>query len=390
MLPRHLLTCLGLLLGLTVHTAHAQKFVERMADRFTFDLADSVAVRNGSYPSTLIVAPIIAYRPISGLGFGAGTQLLFKPRGAEEDTRVSQIGAAGIYTLESQILVTSTYYVFFPQETWLLAGAFEFRDFPTVYYGIGNESRRADEGEISLIGMEADPILFRRLFSNLYAGVGIHYNYMWDVTIDAEGESRPAAGRDNIAIDNFTAAGLQLALNWDSRDNINNPSEGYYARLQHNLYEEAAGGTQSFRTLLANVRHYFRPWGRRADVIAMEVHGRFSWGEEIPVPELSSLGGAYRLRGYEAGRYVDQHSLMAQVEYRMPIKDRIGTTFFFGAGDVFSDTDDLDTSLLKYSAGAGLRLMLDKKERLNVRLDYALGFGHESDSGFYVAIAETF
>lgn len=384
---------LGLLiLCLSAPAVRAQGIVGEVADRFTFDLAGEEAVRAGAYPSKLVTAPIVGYRPISGLGFGGGAQFLFKPFGAGAETRTSQVGLSGLYTLKSQILVTSTYYVFSPGETWLLDGEFVFSDFPTVYYGIGNTSSLADEGEITITGLEADPILYRKIFSRLYAGVGIHYHWAWDVTVDREGgrTARRVAGTEDLTFGDFTAAGLQLAVTWDSRNNTNYPSRGYYARVRHGIYENVAGGTQSFRTLQAQGSHYFQPWSFQRSVVAMEVYGRFTWGDEIPVPELSSLGGAYRLRGYEAGRYVDRHTVMAQAEYRLHIWDRIGAAVFVGAGDVFADTGGLDASTLKYSAGGGLRVALDERERLNVRLDYGRGFGHESDGGFYVAISETF
>ncbi len=42
---------------------------------------------------------------------------------------------------------------------------------------------------------------------------------------------------------------------------------------------------------------------------------------------------------------------------------------------------------LKYSYGGGLRVMLSKSEKLNLRLDYGIG---EQSSGFYFQLGEAF
>ncbi|WP_179367635.1 BamA/TamA family outer membrane protein [Winogradskyella forsetii] len=370
----------------------AQKFIDNTVDFFTIPLSKDSVVNEGQYPSKIVLAPIVAFRPISGFGAGLGSVLLFKPKNAGTETRTSNATLAGIYTTESQLLVPGTYTIFFPEEKWILSGEFEFRDFPTVYYGIGNNTRTENEGEIALTGFEADPILYRNLTSKLYAGLGVHYNHTWEVDVERDGNTgqmNSSFGDDIVARD-FTAAGLQLGLLWDSRDNINSPTKGMYGLLQHNVYEDVLGGDTSFRMLQAQFRNYFQPFKNSKGIFAWELYGRFTWGDEIPIPELSSLGGDVRLRGYEAGRYVDRNAIAAQVEYRFPIHNRIGGAAFFGAGDVFEDSSDLEFDLIKYSTGVGLRLALDKKERLNARFDYGFGFGQESDSGFYVSISESF
>jgi hypothetical protein len=43
---------------------------------------------------------------------------------------------------------------------------------------------------------------------------------------------------------------------------------------------------------------------------------------------------------------------------------------------------------MKYSAGAGLRFMLSKKEKLSLRVDYGIGLGR--NRGLYIQLGEAF
>jgi hypothetical protein len=93
------------------------------------------------------------------------------------------------------------------------------------------------------------------------------------------------------------------------------------------------------------------------------------------------------LRGYAANRFRDQNFAGMQAEYRAHLFWRIGVVGFAGVGDVFKSTEDLQWETLKYSYGGGLRFMVNKKEKLNVRLDY--GFGRDNSS-FYLILTEAF
>ena len=58
-----------------------------------------------------------------------------------------------------------------------------------------------------------------------------------------------------------------------------------------------------------------------------------------------------------------------QMEYRFPIHERWSGVTFAAAGDVFHDNDELETQSMKYAAGCGIRYAIDKKEKINIRID---------------------
>ena len=94
------------------------------------------------------------------------------------------------------------------------------------------------------------------------------------------------------------------------------------------------------------------------------------------------------MRGYYDGRYKDKDMLEFQGEYRFPVYKRFSAVAFGGGGTVGNTFSDYSLSDLKFSYGAGLRIALDKREKLNLRLDYGIGQG--KNNGFYLQLGEAF
>ena len=65
----------------------------------------------------------------------------------------------------------------------------------------------------------------------------------------------------------------------------------------------------------------------------------------------------------------------------------LGVVLFAGAGDVAHSPGELFNHGVKYGTGAGIRVMLDRKARVNVTADLAWG---NDQSGFYLDLGETF
>jgi outer membrane protein assembly factor BamA len=93
------------------------------------------------------------------------------------------------------------------------------------------------------------------------------------------------------------------------------------------------------------------------------------------------------MRGYYAGRFRDKNQGVLQAEYRVPLFGRMGAVGFAGIGNVGPELKDIDFKCLKYSYGGGLRIALNKTEKLNLRLDYGLG---KHSQGFYLQLGEAF
>ena len=183
----------------------------------------------------------------------------------------------------------------------------------------------------------------------------------------------------------YTATGLGLILEYDSRDFIPNPWRGIYASVEATAFPKGLGtcGTTLYRATFT-FDCYRRVWTDA--VLAFDFYGEYN-SAATPWPMLARMGGSRRMRGYYEGRYADNCLLTAQVELRQRIWRRIGCVVWGGAGNVFSERSDdrFDWSHTLPNYGLGLRWEL--KKRVNIRVDY--GFGCKT-SGFLLNINEAF
>lgn len=181
----------------------------------------------------------------------------------------------------------------------------------------------------------------------------------------------------------YTATGIGLIVEYDSRDFIPNPYRGVYVSFQERFFPKGLGNCERslWRTTFT-ADAYRRVW--KGGILAADLYAVFN-SEGTPWPMLARLGGNQRMRGYYQGRYTDNDMITLQVELRQRIWRRIGCTVWGGAGNVFSSLDRFDWSHTLPNYGVGLRWEL--KKRVNVRLDY--GFGKKT-SGFLLSINEAF
>jgi hypothetical protein len=121
-------------------------------------------------------------------------------------------------------------------------------------------------------------------------------------------------------------------------------------------------------------------------VLGLHGHLRSTNGD-VPFQLLPRLGGQDIMRGTYQGRYRDRHLLAAQAEYRVELWRRIGVVAFVGAGQVADRLGAVALDDLHYSLGGGLRVMIDQRERMNLRLDLGRGRGA---SGTYISAGESF
>ena len=255
------------------------------------------------------------------------------------------------------------------------------------YFGLGRHSLREDDVEIAFNRVLVEPLLLREVREYVFVGAGIRYFQTYDAKI--RNEEDPLSHLDLIDSLNARSVGLSFATTIDSRDNILNATEGTFLEFTHGVYDRSMGSTNNYMLSQADFRKYFRTNPNKLNIIAFELYTRLTWGNPSLL-EHSALGGAELLRGFQEGRFRDRFAYFTQVEYRWQTFRRIGFVFYGGAGDVMSEGESFEFKSLKYSLGTGIRLKIVEKENLNIRLDYAFGFGDERESNFYLGIAEAF
>lgn len=79
--------------------------------------------------------------------------------------------------------------------------------------------------------------------------------------------------------------------------------------------------------------------------------------KQIPFYELSLLGDAATLRGFDQNRFRGRGMLLFNLEYRYPVWDTWDAVIFVDEGQVFDDINDINLDRFHFAAGTGLRFM---------------------------------
>ncbi len=327
--------------------------------------------------------PIVLYSPEESLILGLGGVKLFKFKNEDSLTRQSHIQGSVLYTLAHQFVTEPNYIIFTNREMYIIKGIIGFSKFPYYYWGVGNNTLNGNKELISYDIIKFDNSIYRKIRKKLYAGVGFRYYNMFKVASENSGilETTKIAGYKGSV-----AAGINFLLLYDNRDNVLNPTRGSYLSVINTVHAHAFGGNFNFNKLIMDVRKYISPFPRRKQTIAFQTLFQFNAGNS-PFNELGLLGGSMMMRGYYLGRFRDNILTALQIEYRMNIIGRFGMTTFISTGKVANDFDEFHMHGIKIAYGAGLRINVSKKDKVNLRLDYGLGNG----AGLiYFALAESF
>ncbi len=336
------------------------------------------------FPTKAILTPIVTFAPETNWGFGLGVKNLFKLKGSGDETRTSNIPLSFLYTVDHKYQFFSGLDIFFPQERYKLTGNINVQSFPSFYYGVGQDTPRSNEEEYTYTQVLIEPLFLKNvLHPFLYLGGGPRFNSVRSIEAEPEGLLDLS---ERSGANGSTSVGFQVALIFDSRDNILNAAEGAYFELTRGLYSKDLGGSQNFELTKFDFRYYLQPFNKPSSVLAFQFTGQLSHGD-TPLFELGRMGGKETLRGYFEGRYTDRHLITTQAEWRQKVSPRWGVVAFAGIGGVSSSLQAFEFENIRPAGGLGLRFLVDEKENLNVRLDFGLG---QEKLNYYFTIAEAF
>lgn len=352
---------------------------ERLAENAT---ADSLPLSRSSKEASTLAIPVAFFQPETSFAFGGLMVNLLRFGQNDSSVRTSNVKTALIYTLRNQFVFSSDHTLFLNQEKIMLRGNVAFLRFPDTFYGIGNQTLKKDAEIFSSNAFNFTTRAFYQVAPSVFAGFMYNYLNMYNIrgevgrTIES-GELRGSKGLIN------SGGGLVTVL--DTRDNVLNAYKGTYAEFTLRFYTPAIGSTYRFNQFDFDLRHYVSLAPRH--LLALHGVAEFRTGD-VPFQNLALLGGDRIMRGYFRGRFRDNKLLAAQAEYRWQALRWLGFTGFVGAGEVQEDFRHFSIGQLKPSWGGGVRVMIDQKERLNLRIDYGRGVG--GAQGFYVGVAEAF
>ena len=342
-----------------------------------------------------MILPGAFYSQETSLGFAVFASTIFDLPDIGEETRPSSVTFTATYTLEKQASVTlwPTFYLGEAND-WIILSDMTIEHYSNRFFGVGCETTGEYQPYVRR-GFEMMTEVQRRVVGSFYIGVvhELFFRRIRDVgpvhntdETPFEGEDPPVLFDDPILQGRYSSRlhGLGLIVAFDNRDSAFSPRRGVLARLDFTGFPSFLGSDHRFTRSRIDLRGFI-PLGECCTVGGHWLT-ELRTGE-VPFTSQYELGGDYVLRGIYEGRFRDYNATALQTEFRFPIIWRLEAAAFFGFGQVFRAFDDLSFDNLVWTAGGGLRFLIDVRERSVVRLDVG---GGPDGFGFIFAFGEAF
>lgn len=322
--------------------------------------------------------PAVTYAPETSLGIGVRAIKLFKHQDAKDSlTRPSTLPVTFLYTLNRQAFLTGELNLWTGGNKSYLNTRLELTDYPFRFSGIG------DDAENNLEEMYATRYLYfhinyeKRIAPGIY--VGPRYEFRTDNIYEKEAGGMLDSG--NIPGSNGQRlSGLGMVINYDTRDNIFQPTTGALHQISYMGFHSFLGSNFSFSQFVMDFRKYQAI--RQSHVWVGQAWFSFT-SEKAPFQHISLIGGSDIMRGYFEGRFRDRHAMVYQTEYRVPVYRNLGIVIFGSAGQISPQVSEFRLDKFRYGGGIGFRYKLNN-EGLNIRLDIAFG----DQKSFYFGLNE--
>ena len=328
-----------------------------------------------------LIFPFVLRSPETSWGFGLATAYFFKAKLNENDIRTSDVNLVSLYTLNKQLLLVLGSTVYFSKENQIFRWQSSYSYYPDKFWGIGNHSVTASEESYSIKQFYFNPQILTRVYHKFYVGLNVEYQRINDFKYESGGvfDSQQITGRFG-----GSTSGLGFLLTLDSRNNAYSPSRGGFIEFNLTRFNKIFQSDFNFTTYSLELKKFYHIGLNR--VLAFQAYGKVNAGE-VPIRNLGLLGGSEMMRGFYKGRYADKNYFTSQAEIRQYLFWRLGVVGFVSTGQVSNGFHDLRWDGQHFSYGAGLRIMVQEKEKLNLRVDYGIG---EGGSGVYVLLKEAF
>jgi len=328
-----------------------------------------------------VIVPLVVYTPEMQLGLGGFLVQFFRLGNEAPDSRVSSLAFVALVTTRKQAIFEIHPDFYWDDERNHIMGKLEYQRFPDSFWGIGPRTRDGDKEDYLRERVRFHGGFYRRIAGRMFAGLTTDLMDLRAVYSKPDGlfETQDIPGKHG----GFTA-GAGPTLSFDNRDNAISTRSGTLLTATLLGYDRVLGSRYDFSKLFTEARVFF-PVGDES-ALALRYYGEFQAGV-VPYYHLAMLGGDELLRGYYMGRYRDKNLVALEAEYRFPLFWKFGAVMFAGAGDVADRALDLPKEPIRWAGGGGLRLSLNSKERLNLRLDVGAG---PDTFGVYFTAREAF
>ena len=347
-------------------------------------------------------APVIGAKPSAGVLFGAAGNVAFY-RGDPATTRISSMVASVTFSTKKQTAITDRFTMFGRDNRWRVEADHRFQWTSLETYALGT-SADTEAGIVADFDFfRLHHTVYRQLRPALYAGAGLYFDNHTDVGPGSDAEAvwdgSPYVTYSlahGLPLDSQGAAGTSFDLLWDDRDSFINADRGWLARTSYRmLYDGFLGGDSSWQKVNLDLRTYVGLSRDRRHKLAFWGFADLVVGGGVaPFFDLPSTAGdtyGRSARGYAEGQFRGERLAYGEVEYRGTLMRNglVGIVAFLNTTTVTNlDNDERLFDSFATAGGAGVRLLINKRSKTNLCLDF--GFGKQGSRGVYLAVQEAF
>lgn len=344
---------------------------------------DSLSAINFS----VIPIPIVASSPETGVRFGISLDYFFnaKDKSAKDknEARASFVYGIITYSTRGQLDLSGVWQVFTKGEKYVLRGRAGYSSFFERVWGIGmNTVAEKDYWELRYQRTFAENRIYRQWKNNWYGGISVNFNRTFEVRY-----SKPLSPEFNYTdgVNGSTVLGVGPAVLHDSRDYPFSARKGTYFETLYQSYLPIGSNPYVYQEWITDYRKFY-PIGKE-NSFGFQFFSHNTFGD-VPLRELPRVGNASLFRGFFGGRYRNKSLMAAQSEYRYQLWKWIHASVFTAVGFSASSIGNYHLPDFLWTGGVGLRFLVNKKNRMFVRMDYARN--STMGGAFYLRLNDAF
>lgn len=332
---------------------------------------------------TFAAIPVINYNTSMGFIAGGIGAAYYKLNANDTISPSSSSMLFGVLTGNNSWMGLAAQKFYFNQDKWratLVGGTGNF--FFQFYQGFpGALNGRFLDGGIwidfdtqATFGMAE---LQHQVIKNLYLGVEVllmRAETTYDLPI---GEIKPSTSASMNS--------LGYTLQYDSRDDVNFPTKGYFANFKNRFVRDWMGSTEDFDRYELSANYFWDLKNNGKSVLVSRVYADIAAGD-VPFEGENFIGGD-DLRGYSKGEFRGNQIYAVQAELRQNVYKKFGMIGFIGVGSAVDEINEIPDRSLLPSIGFGIRYLMIAEEKVNIGIDVGKG---KNDWSLTFRIGEAF
>ncbi|MFK5854850.1 MAG: BamA/TamA family outer membrane protein [Bacteroidota bacterium] len=337
--------------------------------------------------NTLTGVPLINNNPAMKTGFGAMGMYFFKFDEKDTISPPTTINLMGLYSTNKSYFAAINSRLFWSEDK-------NRASFATGVANVNNDFLYdIDNNDVRLVYTENRKFITleysRKIIGEFYLGLlylGMQTNYAFENGTEEENDFAREFFEQNSITNNFVSS-IGFNISFDTRDYVYYPTSGLMFSIRPKFNTKWLGSDNNYTDTDFEAAYYIPLASNQ--VLAFALGGGFATGD-VPFDGYQNYGVRNNLRGYQAGKYKGKHMLAGQAEYRWRFYRRWGAVAFAGVGSIWGNDqeEEIFEQQLLPSGGLGMRFMISREKRINLRLDYALGI--DGNQGLYFGVMEAF